>query len=231
MARVALAVFLDFDGTLVEIAETPGAIKVPGSFSARLDLLSDRLGGRLALVSGRGIEDLENHCGALAVAVAGSHGADRRMAGGGRHGPSLDPLPPAVIAEIEAFALREVLDLERKPHGAALHSRMAPDKEVIALRFMEALAQRHGLNAKPGKKVVELVHRGADKGRAVDAFMSAPPFIGTQPVFIGDDLTDEDGFAACRRWGGFGIVVGDRPSEQALYRLSGPAAVRQWLQL
>lgn len=230
VARGPLALFLDFDGTLVEIAGSPDAIVVPVDLSDRLSALSDRLGGRLALVSGRGIVDVESHCGTLAIAVAGSHGAARRMAGS-RDTGLLEPLPAAVVAEIEQFALANAVAFERKPHGAALHSRGAPEREDDCLAFMVALAGQHGLVAKRGKMVVELVQPGADKGAAVDAFMALDPFAGATPVFVGDDITDEDGFAACLRLGGFGIAVGERESALARYSLADPAAVQDWLHL
>jgi len=166
----------------------------------------------------------------LAIAVAGSHGAVRRIAGD-LSGGMLEPLPPAIVAEIEAFALANTVAFERKPHGAALHSRGAPEREEDCLAFMMALAGQHGLVAKRGKMVVELVHPGADKGAAVNAFMALDPFAGAMPVFIGDDITDDDGFAACLRLGGFGIAVGERESALARYGLADPTAVQQWLEL
>lgn len=204
---------------------------VPDLLSARLDSLSARLGGRLALVSGRGIEDVERHCGPIAVAIAGSHGAARRMAGGEVGGAAMAPVPPAVVAQVEAFAKAQEVGFERKPHGVALHSRENPAREHECLAFMVSLAERHDLAIKRGKMVVELVHPGADKGAAVDAFMAVAPFAGAIPVFVGDDITDEDGFAACERLGGFGISVGERISALARYRLADTAAVQKWLHL
>jgi trehalose 6-phosphate phosphatase len=226
-----IALFLDFDGTLVDIADTPDAILVPESLSARLGALSDRLGGRLALVSGRGIGDVERHCGPIAVAIAGSHGAARRVAGGEVGGTAMAPVPAGVVAEVEAFAKAHLVGFERKPHGAALHSRENPEREDECLAFLVSLAEEHGLAIKRGKMVVELVHPGADKGAAVHAFMAVAPFAGSTPVFVGDDITDEDGFAACERQGGFGISVGERNSALARYNLADTAAVQQWLQL
>ena len=231
LAQGPLALFVDFDGTLIDIAPSPDAIVVPVSLAQRLAALSATLDGRLALVSGRGIDDIERHCGALAVALAGPHGAARRLADGRGCGTGPAPIPAQVVAEIESFALREVVTFEHKPHGAALHSRGAPDREDDCLAFMTGLAERHGLVAKPGKRVVELVHPGADKGTAVELFMAEAPFSGSMPVFIGDDATDEDGFAACARLGGFGIAVGERPSDHAAFYLSGPEAVHSWLRL
>lgn len=226
----AIALFLDFDGTLVEIAERPGDIAVPHALGSRLAALSARLGGRLALVSGRAIEDLEKHCGPLAIACAGSHGGALRSAEGASLRQS-SPLPPAVLAEIADWARASGADHEAKPHGAALHSRARPELEEACALFLGGLAQRHGLAVKRGKKVAELVRPGADKGEAVRRFMAAAPFAGARPIFVGDDVTDEDGFAACAQLGGFGIIVGERRSPTARFALANTAAVIEWMDL
>ena len=231
LAGNPMALFVDFDGTLVEIASGLAAISVPASFADRLARLSDRLGGRLALVSGRSIEDLDRHCGSLRIACAGSHGATRRTADGTAIGPTAGSLPRALIAEVARYARTNGVDYEAKPHGAALHSRSAPQLEASCALFMTELAERHGLAMKRGKRVAELVMPGSDKGAAVRAFMAEPQFSSANPAFVGDDVTDEDGFAACAAMGGFGVAVGERPSADARYRLAGPIAVREWLGL
>ncbi|WP_305098006.1 trehalose-phosphatase [Croceibacterium aestuarii] len=226
-----LALFLDFDGTLVEIAPTPGAIAVPAGLGERLAALSERLGGRLALISGRAIDDLEAHCGPLRVACAGSHGAARRAADGTVLGEAALALPGAAIAEVERFAAANGVRYETKAHGAALHSRETPEREEACALFLDEVARRHGLAVKRGKRVAELVRPGADKGGAVQAMMAEEPFAGAIPVFVGDDVTDEDGFAACAALGGFAVAVGPRATENARYGLADPAAVHHWLEL
>jgi trehalose 6-phosphate phosphatase len=144
-------------------------------------------------------------------------------------------VPAAVPAEVTdalaAFAAVKGLHFERKAHGAALHYRDAPEREADAHRFADDLAAAHGLAVKAGKCVVELVAPGADKGSAVALLAGRPPFAGACPVFIGDDLTDEDGFAACAQRGGFGIAVGERPATGARYRLGAVSDVYEWLAL
>jgi len=224
-----IALFLDFDGTLVELAATPDAIDVPHDMRAKLRALSQVLKGRLALVSGRSIADLETHLGHLNVAVAGSHGADCRLASG----QALGEIPQGISAEARAslnkFSQKEGLDLEEKSHGAALHFRSQPGKERVAHDFASALADNHGLAVKTGKCVVELVESGADKGAAVNAFMNDRLFADAAPWFIGDDITDEDGFRACQDRGGGGILVGEREETRAGHALADVTAVRQWL--
>lgn len=230
LATGPLALFLDFDGTLVEIAGDPDAVAVSDRLGAGLEHLAKRLEGALALVSGRSIDNLHDFLGPLALHLAGSHGADVRSACGTplREGQAL----PAPVADaLGSFASTKGLLYERKAHGGALHYRVRPDLADDAHRFAADLAQAHGLSTKTGKCVVELVWPGADKGGAVDLLAERPPFAGATPVFIGDDVTDEDGFAACTRHGGFGIAVGERPSAGARYSIATVKDVHTWLEL
>lgn len=226
--RVAL--FLDFDGTLVDIAASPDAVTLPRKLSERLERLSGRLGGALALVTGRSIDNLQDFLGPLAVHLAGSHGGDVRAPDDTalRNGK---PLPTPVPEALNRFAIANGLLYERKAHGAALHYRARPELKSVACDFAAELANAHGLTTKAGKCVIELVWPGADKGGAVDLLAARAPFAGALPVFIGDDVTDEDGFAACVRLGGFGIAVGERVSATARYRLATVKDVYTWLEL
>ncbi|MBU2033093.1 MAG: trehalose-phosphatase [Alphaproteobacteria bacterium] len=231
LAARPVALFLDFDGTLVGIAPRPDAIRVPDALAAKLAGLSDRLDGRLALVSGRALEDLEAHLGPLAVARAGSHGADRRRPDGSIFGSAPSGLVDTTVREVEDYARAQALVFETKAHGCALHYRAHPEAGDSAEAFMRAIAAREGLAVKTGKCVVELVHEGADKGGAVRAFMAEPPFAEARPVFLGDDVTDEDGFAACAGLGGFGVLVGEERATAAQFRLPDIDAVHTWLEL
>jgi len=224
------ALFLDFDGTLVELAETPDAIRVPPGLASLLARLRDRLSGRLAIVSGRAIADLERHLSCAGIAIAGSHGLELRLAGG----LSLPLRAPAGLdaarAEAERFAAAaDGLLVEAKPAGIALHYRLAPGEEGRAIAFMAQLAERHGLTLQRGKMVAELRPPGVDKGDALAALMREPSFVGARPLFVGDDLTDEHGFAAAARLGGAGILVGPPRETAARYRLESVAAVAGWL--
>ncbi len=226
-----LALFLDFDGTLVDIAPTPDAIAVPPDLSTRLRRLAARLEGRLALVTGRSPENLASHCRYDGIACAGSHGAVRFSADGELIGGEPDGLPEGVTEELLRFASDHGVSLESKAHGAALHYRSSPDMQDLVIRGAERLASENGLQAKQGKCVVELVRPGADKGGAVRAFMKTAPFAGGMPVFVGDDVTDEDGFVACAELGGHAVIVGDRQQTVARYRLRSVAHVYEWLGL
>ncbi|MGB7372579.1 trehalose-phosphatase [Pontixanthobacter sp.] len=225
------ALFLDFDGTLIEIASGPDAIEVPGDLPQRLNKLAARMDRRLALVSGRSLDNIAEHIGPLDIARAGSHGADRLPADGPRLGEPPMPLDAAVIAALQAVSLKFDALLEQKTHGAALHFRANPESSPAIEAAASQIASEYGLDTKSGKCVIELVRTGADKGGAVRAFMDVAPFAGSVPIFIGDDVTDEDGFAAAANLGGFGIAVGERPSHNAQYTLSTVKDVHQWLSL
>ena len=230
LARGPVALFLDFDGTLVELAPGPDAIEPLPDLNDRLARLAHQLEGRCAVVSGRAIADIEKHLGQLPIAAAGSHGSDIRSADGKALGAGPQGLPEAIETRLRAFAADHELDYEHKPHGGALHYRRNPDHGAQAHAFAEMLADEHGWAAQGGKFVVELVASGANKGGAVDAFMAVAPFAGAYPLFIGDDLTDEAGFAACERMGGAGVLVGNRSETGAGFALADVAAVHQWLE-
>lgn len=225
------ALFLDFDGTLVELAEAPDAISVPGELAGLIGHLAARLDGRLALVSGRALGDLDRHISCPGVAMSGSHGLELRLADG-----RVLPLarPEALDSageEIRRFAERggEGLIVEEKPASVALHFRRAPEREAEVGALVEDLAARTGLVVQRGKMVAELRPAGADKGDALIALMREPGFAGARPLFMGDDLTDEHAFEAAAALGGAGVLVGPERETAARYRLAGVAEVEQWL--
>ena len=235
IAAGPVALFLDFDGTLVELASGPNAIEPIGDLSKRLDALALRLGGRLAIVSGRGIADIESHIGDVAVAIAGSHGSDIRSAGGVALGAGPAVLPKAIEQALRDFAFSEGVNYEHKPHGGALHYRANPDCGPAVHAFAQNLADEHGWAVQNGKCVAELVAKNVSKGSAVTALMNTPPFAGSRPIFIGDDVTDEAGFRACHDLDGVGILVGNigerRDKTDAAHHLNSVAAVHAWLEL
>lgn len=223
------ALFLDFDGTLVELCDRPDAIDVPDQLLRTLHDLNDRLKGRLALVSGRAIEVLDGF-GMIGLAAAGSHGSEWRLAGGKRE---YLPRPDGLDIAQQQFAVfartAEGLLFEDKPLGAAIHYRRAPAMRDAAHELAERLADKHSLHLQHGHDMVEVRVAGVDKGTAIEELMRKSPFAGHRPVFLGDDVTDEDGFRAVEAAGGSGILVGaDRPTV-ASHRLPGVRAVNDWL--
>ena len=224
------ALFLDFDGTLVELAEAPDAIRVPGELPGLLQRLAKRLDGRLAIVSGRALSDLDSHVRCPGVAMSGSHGLELRLADGSARPVARPETLDAARAEIAAFAGGgEGLLVEEKPASLALHYRQAPEREDEVAALMDSLAARTGLVIQRGKMVAELRPPGADKGDALAALMREPGFAGARPLFMGDDLTDEHAFEAAARLGGAGVLVGPQRETAARYRLDGVAEVAAWL--
>jgi len=224
------ALFLDFDGTLVELAETPDAIRVSPGLVPMLERLQRRLKGRLAIVSGRSLADLQRHLPLHGIAFSGSHGVELQLADGTRLPLSVPIGLEDVHEAVTRFAASaEGLIAEEKPAGIALHYRLAPDEAARADAFMTSLGEARGFTIQRGNMVIELRPDGATKGDAVDAFMSGPEFAGMRPVFIGDDLTDEHGFAAVAAHGGAGILVGPMRETAARYLLPSVAAVADWL--
>jgi trehalose 6-phosphate phosphatase len=226
------AMFLDFDGTLVEIAATPSAVRIPAELPGILDRLRRGLGGALALVSGRPLRDLDHYLGALQLPAAGQHGAEMRGADGAvRSFASRDRIAP-LLPEIEAFALaRPGLLVEDKGMSIAVHYRRAPEYREAARQFMEELTSRQTgqLQTMAGHSVVEIKLRTIDKGAAVKRFLADKPFQGRVPVFLGDDATDEDGFRVALSLGGAAVKVGVTGPSLAQARIADPAAARRWL--
>jgi trehalose 6-phosphate phosphatase len=232
-ANAAWAYFLDVDGTLLEIADRPSAVRVDLELLDLIGNLSCSSGGALALISGRSISDLEEMLGARRLPLAGQHGLERRDATGRLW---IHAAPPAAKCSFKE-ALAPVLSrhpgllLEDKGLTLALHYRQAPHLAAYAHRLMGQLilAADGVLELQKGKRVIEIKPAGIDKGTAVAEYLSESPFRGRLPVFIGDDLNDEHGFAEVNRMGGLSIKVG--PGRTcATHRLPGVAAVRHWLQ-
>ncbi len=189
-------------------------------------------GGAVALVSGRSLSDLEPRLGALRLPMAGQHGLERRDAAGHLW---MHAAPPSAMQAIRdalapVLARHTGLLLEDKGLTLALHYRQAPHLAAYALRLMQRFAVNvdAGLEIQRGKCVAEIKPAGINKGTAVAAYLAEPPFRGRRPVFVGDDLNDEHGFAAVNRLDGISIKVGNGPS-CARYRLRDVAAVRHWL--
>ena len=227
------ALFLDFDGTLVDLAATPDGITVPDHLEGAIARLSDRLDGRLAIVTGRFVADLRNHLPQCSVVISGSHGAEIETPEGS---PVTGKEPPrmgdALLARARDFAQRhDGLFLEEKELGLGLHYRACPDKAADVKAFAQDMARTHDLFFRDGKMLAELSTTDDNKGDGVRAIMEQAPFAGAMPIFIGDDVTDEDGFAAVAEMGGYGIVVGDREETKARFHLFDVAAVHQWLEL
>ncbi|MEJ8820531.1 trehalose-phosphatase [Variovorax humicola] len=223
------ALFLDFDGTLVALAETPEAIEVPPALIGLLGDLHDLLGGALAVVSGRQIDVIDRFLAPLRLPAAGEHGVQRRDARGNMQEQRPPDLEAVLDVANKLAGAHPGLLVERKHAAVALHYRMAPDLEAVCREAMWAIiAHQPQLEMLHGKFVFEVKPAGINKGVAIDAFMHEPPFAGRVPVFAGDDTTDESGFAVVQPHGGIAIKVGGGPS-LATHRLESTRAVFEWL--
>ena len=227
------ALFLDVDGTLLEIAERPDSVRVDRRLLSILSALLDRFGGALALVSGRPLDTLDRLFAPLRLSAAGLHGLERRDQAGAVHRARFDGtgIAEARVA-LSAFAAADGrLVIEDKGASIALHYRGAPEHGPRCDRFAADLARRlaPGFILQRGKMVAEIRARGPDKGDVVTAFCAEAPFSGRRPVFIGDDVTDEDAFRVVNRAGGHSIRIGAPASSEASWRVAGVAALRDWL--
>lgn len=228
------ALFLDLDGTLIELAETPDAVRVPPGLPERLQALAGGLGRALAIVSGRGLETIDALLAPLRLPAAGLHGIERRDGAGKVHclAPDQRGLDAARQVLQRFVAAHPAALFEDKRASVALHFRRDPTLEHAAREAAEdALREAgEGFHIQTGHKVFEIKSTRADKGAALDAFLDEPPFEGRTPVYIGDDDTDEHGFRVVRDRGGFGIRVGDGGTATAArHRMRDPAAVHAWL--
>lgn len=226
----AASLFLDFDGTLVELADHPDGVVVDAMLVDLVRTLEERLDGRLALVSGRPAEDLAALFGDRPPSVVGSHGMEFRWSDGRRARAERPAGLIESLAAMRAFAeARPGVVLEDKPLGAAVHYRMNPEHEADAIALGERLAAAHGLYLQHGKMMVEVRSPGGDKGSAIRTLMADPRFAAGRPVFLGDDVTDEPGFAAVAALGGAGVLVGAPRPTDARYRLDDVTGVLAWL--
>ncbi len=228
-----LALFLDLDGTVLDLAPTPDAVWIAPETVAAIDRLAERLGGALAVITGRALDDADQILAPLRLPTAALHGAELRRSGGSRVAAAGEPPSERLRAALTAFVdARPGLMLEDKGQSVALHYRAVPELEdEVRARVSELVAQfapDHELQ--PGKMVVEIRPHGCDKGGAVRALMSEPPFAGRIPLVLGDDLTDEFAFEAAVGLSGGAILIGaaDRPTAAA-HVLRDPEAARRWL--
>ena len=226
------AYFLDVDGTLIDLAEAPGAVNVDARLLALLRRLQIACGGALALISGRELSNLEALLGNFRPPLAGQHGLERRTSKGvvRRHTEGLAAKREISLSLAPVLSRHPGLLLEDKGLTLALHYRQAPQLASYVHRLMRQLAGSAAdrVCLQTGKCVVEIKPPGFDKGTAIEEFMREAPFRGRRPIFLGDDSTDEHGFRAVNRMGGLSVKVG-RGRSAACCRLRNVGAVRAWL--
>lgn len=227
------ALLLDIDGTLLDIAGRPEEVRVPGALPLNLASLSECMGGALALVSGRRIAAIDALFAPMKFPAIGCHGAELRpSAAWGTAITQAAPLDSALRDRLVALAGRfPAIEIEDKTYTLALHYRGSPEIEDALLDAVAEIcadAPPGTVRLLRGKCVIETKTAGFDKGTGVRALMTYAPFRGRQPIFVGDDVTDEDAFAALRVFHGMAVAVG-RPIDGTAFVFENPRAVRAWL--
>ncbi len=223
--------FLDFDGTLVELGPTPAQITLSPQVVTLLERLRYRHEGALAVITGRTLESVQRHLGTFRPAASGSHGMELRDP----QGRESRLTPPAELEDVrqrfhDLTRTYAGLVLEDKKVSLALHYRQVPQHEEALGRAARAIVARHPIfTLMQGKMVFEIKPLGISKGSAVRTLMAEAPFAGRVPVFVGDDTSDEDGFAAVNALGGVSVLVGDERATAARYRVKDVAACLSWL--
>lgn len=224
--------FLDVDGTLVDLQPQPTDVRIDEELIGLLGRVQSHLDGAVALISGRPLDDLVRLFAPLQLCMAGVHGFERRCARGVLHRPTV----PGTRLDSAREQLARLADqhpgllLEDKGAALALHFRANPAAEELAAATMRRCLRELGADFEllEGNCVLEIKPAVQNKATAIEAFMQEDPFAGLIPIYIGDDRTDFDGFGAVRRHGGVDIAVGERVP--ARWRLEDPTAVRAWLQ-
>ena len=233
VAQARWAYFFDVDGTLIDFAASPAGVRLDRSLVRLLERLHQSTGGAVALISGRSIADIDRLFPGPRLPVAGQHGVERRGASGlvARHAFPSGKLLSVRRQLADAVTRHRGLLLEVKGLSLALHYRRAPRLGGFAHRLVRSLQARIGAEfcVQSGKRVVEMKPTGRHKGIAVLEFMKEEPFRGRTPVFIGDDVTDEYGFAAVNRLDGYSVKVGSGRTV-ARWRVQDARAVRAWLE-
>jgi trehalose 6-phosphate phosphatase len=231
-AEQQIALFLDFDGTLVEIAPSPEDVRLDRRVAPALEALRIQLSGALALVSGRPIAFLDEALAPHRFDIAGLHGAQIRADGEIRAQSDTPDNMRDALRDLVRFANSHVgIIVEDKRISMALHWRLAPELQDEALDLMRSIAAKlgPGVRLQEGKAVAELVPAGASKGNAITWLMATPAYAGRRPVFVGDDITDEDGFEAVNAMGGLSVRIGGDRQSHAMLRIASPTALRHIL--
>lgn len=228
-----VAILLDVDGTLLDIAPTPDAVHVPATLRKTLATLQQRTGGALALVSGRPLRSIDLLFAPLRLSAVGGHGAEIRTSPEatieGRKRPLLDPEIRKKLLAIGSKVPGIIV--EDKDYSVALHYRLVPDKQEAvedALAVVYDELPPGSVEILHGKRVIEIKKAGFNKGTGLRDLMAHPPFAGRRPIFVGDDKTDEAAFAVVPEYDGLAISVGRQVSGVAEH-FEAPSDVRRWL--
>lgn len=228
LSRSRTALFLDFDGTLTEIVDDPGAVRWASGDTARLNQLAEHLSGAIAVVSGRGLDDLGGHLSGFSGILCGGHGSE--MAGNGIGFERVSSDPAELVAEAKSFAARhDGVWVEEKSAGFTMHYRQNPEAGDRVRDFGRVLtAEEADFDMHPAKMAWEIRSAHHSKAGAIEALMKTEPFLGRRPVFAGDDTTDFDAFPLVKQLGGLTIAL-SAPEEEADLHFGTPGSFRHFL--
>jgi trehalose 6-phosphate phosphatase len=233
-ARAPVALFLDIDGTLLDVALTPSAVHVPPDLSELLAGISAGLSGAFAIVTGRPIREADRLLKPLKFSAAGVHGAEMRLTANGDIVSLTSSFDAALTADLKSVAQgMPGIVVEDKGAGIALHYRLAPELQSSLLLALEALVPKYPgqFAICEGRKVVEVLPVGLSKGWALRQLAALPEFIDRTPVMIGDDVADLDAFRVAEDMGGYGLKVAGENFSSAEASFRGPSEVLDWLKL
>jgi trehalose 6-phosphate phosphatase len=225
------ALFIDIDGTLLDMAPTPDAVRVPPGLVATLTHLSETFRGAVALITGRRVADADRFFAPLKLAVSGVHGAEARNAHDGRTALLAGPVPDDLVAAVHDVALaRPGILVEDKGSALAVHYRNAPEARAeLELELRRAAARWDGFAVRTGRKVLDVVPEAHSKATGLAWIMTLPAFHGRRPIMIGDDHGDEPAIRAAERLGGIGLTVAGEHFARERADFLTPAGVRSWL--
>ena len=225
------ALFIDIDGTLLEMAPTPDAVIVPPNLIGMLDALSRSLGGALALSTGRSVAESDRILAPLKLVTSGVHGTEVRTSPAGETTMLVQPTSASLLAEIlDVARVSPDIVVETKGAGIAVHYRKAPElRPHLEAELGKIADRRDTIILRPGRRVLEVLPAGYSKGAGLASLMRMAPFKGRFPIMIGDDYGDESALAAAEELGGVGLRVAGEyfPPERADF--AGVAATRSWL--
>jgi trehalose 6-phosphate phosphatase len=228
----AFALFLDVDGTLLELAATPRSVRIPDGLSDLLQTLMHRLDGAVAIISGRLISEIDQIVAPTLLPASGVHGAELRKGPAAQIERISPELPDDVVQSLRTLALSiPGVIAEPKGPGLAIHYRLAPHAEADILSALAAILDAHAgaLELLPGKRLFEIIPSGLSKGTALTALASLPAFRGRVPIMVGDDIGDDAAFAVAERMGGYGLRVAGEYFNTEVADFGGPRSVMGWL--
>jgi trehalose 6-phosphate phosphatase len=226
------ALFLDVDGTLLDIAATPTEVVVPPQLARLLARIGNGLDGALAILTGRQLAEIDALLAPLKLVGGGVHGAELRTAAGESIVRVAMSLPGSLVDQALEIA-NDMGGIIAEPKGAglALHYRQAPELKAVLEARLRLLLSRYadGLVLCPGRKLFEIIPAGHSKGTALETLSKLPTFAGRLPVMIGDDVGDMPALAEAGRLGGFGLRVAGEQFAASSADLHGPSSVLGWL--